>query len=162
MAAAWDRLSGKPRWMPSSGRPASTSRRIGRPNGPRRGSVTAPVVATSRSHSATLRRPLTVTSRGDSTTVVTAGGELDLASASELTDALAEHQPRARHWLLVDLSEVTFLDCAGLSPFVAASQNWKRAGGRLVITAASPQAAHVLELLEGVLPAGLVPRRPAN
>jgi anti-anti-sigma factor len=49
------------------------------------------------------------------TVVVRPTGELDLATAPELERVLGDLI--GRHWaLVVDLSEVTFADCAGLRP----------------------------------------------
>jgi anti-sigma B factor antagonist len=54
--------------------------------------------------------------------VVRAVGEIDIASAEKLRDCLAEI-PQGTHAVIVDLSEVTFLDSTGLSVLVA---GWKR------------------------------------
>ncbi len=55
-------------------------------------------------------------------TVARVVGEIDLATAPELRDRLAEI-PSDTASLIVDLSEVTFLDSTGLSVLVA---TWKR------------------------------------
>ena len=54
--------------------------------------------------------------------VVSVVGEIDLATAPQLRDRLAE-LPRDSGTVIVDLSEVTFLDSTGLSVLVA---SWKR------------------------------------
>ncbi len=55
-------------------------------------------------------------------------GELDLASAARVTDHLAQVvHPGSR--VLVDLSDVRFMDCAGLGPLVQAHRRAAAGGG---------------------------------
>lgn len=60
--------------------------------------------------------------RSDDFPVVRVVGEIDLATAPELRDRLAEI-PSDAGAVVIDLSEVTFLDSTGLSVLVA---SWKR------------------------------------
>ncbi|MCM4084349.1 STAS domain-containing protein [Paractinoplanes hotanensis] len=85
---------------------------------------------------------------------VAVAGEIDLATVDELEDALlgiplAEPLPAIE----VDLGEVTFLDCCGVSALVAGRNAAVRAGGGLRITRPQPAVRRVLELtgLLGVL-----------
>lgn len=59
--------------------------------------------------------------RSEGVPVVRVVGEIDLATAPELRDMLAEVPTYGA--IVVDLSEVTFLDSTGLSVLVA---SWKR------------------------------------
>lgn len=75
------------------------------------------------------------------------GGELDVASADLLDEALRlmEIFPLTSH---VDLSDVTFADTAGLAPLAASVR--RRARGALPpldLTGAGPQVERVFELL---------------
>jgi anti-sigma B factor antagonist len=85
--------------------------------------------------------------RVDQVPVVRVVGEVDLATASELESRLAEVSTDSGS-VIVDLSEVTFLDSTGLSVLVAA---WKRicepdeqASFRLVV--ARPAIKRVLDV----------------
>ncbi len=71
-------------------------------------------------------------------TVVTAAGEVDVSTAPELRAMLQDASEGA---IVVDLSQVTFLDSTGLGVLVAAS---KRGDVRLVVT--RPQITKVLEV----------------
>jgi anti-anti-sigma factor len=79
--------------------------------------------------------------------VLRPAGELDFMRAQRLRPqwlaALAEHEP---HTLLVDLSEVTFLDSGGLGLLVAAYNDLKQRDAALVLTNLSPRIRKVLAL----------------
>jgi anti-sigma B factor antagonist len=77
---------------------------------------------------------------------VTARGEVDLATAPSLAECFQRLAARRPKTVIVNLREVTFLDAAGLRPFVAAYHQLRRQGGNLVITSPSQPAARVLEL----------------
>ena len=86
--------------------------------------------------------------------VVEARGELDAYTAPSLGAALAaaiDDAGRAR--VVVHLSEVSFVDAAGLGTLVAASE-WARAGGGELRLVGRPRLARLLTLagLDQVLP----------
>lgn len=70
-------------------------------------------------------------------TVVRLTGEVDLATASTLEEALGEIESDG-HPLIIDLSAVSFLDSSGLSVLVKARQRLERTDGtnglRLVVS----------------------------
>jgi anti-sigma B factor antagonist len=66
--------------------------------------------------------------------VVVAAGEIDVANAGELRSALVEAVGRASR-VVVDLSHVTFLDCAGLSALAMGLRTARRRGGVLRLVA---------------------------
>jgi anti-anti-sigma factor len=73
-------------------------------------------------------------------------GELDLSTAPQLRDALLP-MVRTGGDLVVDLSGVAFIDCAGLRPLLRAG--WELKGrGRLILMAPSPRASRLLGLAE--------------
>jgi anti-sigma B factor antagonist len=82
----------------------------------------------------------------DGCVVVRVHGELDITAASlvrdALLDALAWRSPR----LVVDLSEVDFLDCAGARALLAASRRARLHEGRMVVAAPSRRVARLLQL----------------
>ncbi|WP_411284976.1 STAS domain-containing protein [Lapillicoccus sp.] len=58
------------------------------------------------------------TSQRDHHTVVHVGGEIDVYTAPALRERLDEEIERGEHDLVVDLSEVTFMDSTGLGVLV--------------------------------------------
>lgn len=80
--------------------------------------------------------------------VVAVRGELDLGTAPELEDPLAE-AIGANEPLLIDLSECEFIDSTGIAMIVRAWQqlaNGDAASGRVVICSANEQVRRVLEI----------------
>jgi RND superfamily putative drug exporter len=59
-------------------------------------------------------------------------GELDLATAPQFAEQLADAEP-GTETLLVDLRDVTFMDSSGIGELVGAHQRARRAGRRLVV-----------------------------
>jgi anti-sigma B factor antagonist len=78
-------------------------------------------------------------------------GELDLATVNELTAVLKESlaQPTCRR-VLVDLTEVTFLDSVTIGALVLAYNKAANTGNALSVTGATGQVHRILELA-GVL-----------
>ena len=83
---------------------------------------------------------------------VTVGGELDLASAPRLREALRASADAARE-VLLDLSAVTFIDSSGLSLLVAVDAE-SRADGFGFGLVAGPVVRRLVELcdLQDTLP----------
>ena len=72
--------------------------------------------------------------RGDSV-IVAVGGELDLVTSRQLDECLARDLRQSR-WVILDLSEVDFMDTSSLAVIVG---HWKRlqtAGGMLALAGA--------------------------
>ncbi|WP_035791326.1 STAS domain-containing protein [Kitasatospora mediocidica] len=87
------------------------------------------------------------------TVVVRANGEIDLDAAPALRRVLSKAL-RGHHEVVLDLSPVTFMDCAGLRVLVSARDQADRTGRRLVLRGAGPQVTRLLKLtrLERHLP----------
>jgi anti-sigma B factor antagonist len=66
---------------------------------------------------------------GDGTTGLAVSGELDLATAAELDQALRSAQQRSRV-VTLDLRRLTFMDCTGLSVVLAAATRARERGDR--------------------------------
>jgi anti-anti-sigma factor len=77
---------------------------------------------------------------------VAVAGELDVAAAPVLDEHLTQFEGNGVKAILVDLSELTFLDCSGLSVFLAARHRAEANGHRLVLFGANPTARRVFEL----------------
>jgi anti-sigma B factor antagonist len=81
---------------------------------------------------------------GDGAVVITVAGEIDIASAPGLRDALAEAMRRPPRTLTVDLAQVSFIDSSGLDAL-----SWvKRAapGTEVVLASPSRQCRRILEI----------------
>ncbi|MFF2815310.1 STAS domain-containing protein [Kitasatospora cineracea] len=72
-------------------------------------------------------------------------GEIDLDTAPPLRCALATALDSHRE-VVLDLSEVTFMDCAGLGALVRARNQADRRGARLVLHGAEPHVVRLLKL----------------
>jgi anti-anti-sigma factor len=72
-------------------------------------------------------------------------GELDLATASKLEDALAELAPSADP-VVVDLSECTFLDSAGMRVLLSAARGLAGEERSLRVVTADSRILRVLEI----------------
>jgi anti-anti-sigma factor len=89
-------------------------------------SIVGPVAAELPGFRCTLRQ-----SGGDAAWVRVIG-ELDIATAPLLAQTLREAQLRARR-VVLDLRELTFMDCAGIHVVVDASNRGRQAGTHLVL-----------------------------
>ncbi len=77
--------------------------------------------------------------------VIELGGEIDLDRAPELRKRLLDCVGRGRD-VLVDLSQVTYIDSSGIASLVEALQSAGKAGTRFGLIAVSPEALRVFEL----------------
>ncbi|MDT4927242.1 MAG: hypothetical protein QOF92_109 [Pseudonocardiales bacterium] len=75
-------------------------------------------------------------------------GELDLATADQLTSVLTRHLLGGRRFVRLDLSGLDFLDCAGLRSLVSGHNVYLARGGTLVLTHVGPRPARLLEITE--------------
>src|ERR1700722_3604174 len=77
--------------------------------------------------------------------LVALSGELDIVSADFLTDALVE---AAASTVVVDLSDLTFMDCRGIGALVAARNSILASGlGQLVVVRPSDMVRQALYLV---------------
>lgn len=82
----------------------------------------------------------------DSARVVRVSGELDLASAPQLSAVLAEAAAGADLPVLLDLAEVTFIDSSALRALVIAGRELAAAGRVLQIGPRSEMVTRVLSM----------------
>jgi anti-sigma B factor antagonist len=87
-----------------------------------------------------------VRQREGRTVVVALSGELDLGSAPQFRKCLAELARIGAIHLVIDLSELTFLDATGISLLVTDYKRSSKAGGRLVVRNARPRVMRVFEI----------------
>jgi anti-sigma B factor antagonist len=83
---------------------------------------------------------LAITLEGSELPVV--GGEIDLATASMLEDAIQA----VRGTVAVDLSGVTFMDSAGMRVLIREHESREAIGDKLVLAALSEPVRRVLEV----------------
>jgi anti-sigma B factor antagonist len=77
--------------------------------------------------------------------IVTLSGELDIAVAPKLREALAEITEEDRD-VLVDLEDLTFLDSTGISVLVLACKRIRSQGGAFSLAGMSDRVRRVLEV----------------
>ena len=82
---------------------------------------------------------------GPGFTRVSVSGELDLATAPELADALAE-APAGAAVVILDLSQLTFIDSTGLHMILAARARLAEADCRLVLIPGAHQVQRIFEI----------------
>jgi len=81
---------------------------------------------------------------GNPTTVVLKG-ELDMATAPELSQRLEEVAAAGLHTVRLDLSELEFMDSQGIKVLLQARETVQSQGGRLTVDSPQPLVARVLE-----------------
>jgi anti-anti-sigma factor len=77
---------------------------------------------------------------------VALSGELDIATADQLTAALGDVSPASGERLVIDLTAVAFMDSTGLRVLIAANGTAAEGGYELVIVTGESPAKRVLEL----------------
>lgn len=77
---------------------------------------------------------------------ITVRGEIDLATAGDLLLRLVMLAGPATGPIALDLSQVTFIDCAGLRTLTALDRHVRTSGGRVHVAAASLPVARLFEL----------------
>jgi anti-sigma B factor antagonist len=78
-------------------------------------------------------------------TVVSLSGELDLSTVPRLQTCLQEHQ-RAGAAVIVDLSQVTFIDSSGIGALIRAFKDSENGRRLLTVIAADTQVERVLQV----------------
>ncbi|HVT70203.1 MAG TPA: anti-sigma factor antagonist [Trebonia sp.] len=82
----------------------------------------------------------------DGCVVVIIRGECDVTNAGRLREALLALLARRSARMVLDLSRVSFLDCAAARALVAASRRARLLGGSLAVAAPTASAARLLQL----------------
>lgn len=78
--------------------------------------------------------------------LVAIAGELDMATAPDLFDVLAEAIGSGDTDIVLDLSGLEFCDSAGLAVFVRARNQLDQSGHRLIVAAPTEAVARILDL----------------
>jgi anti-sigma B factor antagonist len=78
--------------------------------------------------------------------VIVAEGEIDLAAAPRLREAMTDHLTAGRVHLLLDLTSVTFIDSTGLGLLVGAAKKSFGLGGSLRIVCSNERVLRILAI----------------
>ncbi|MGI5359018.1 STAS domain-containing protein [Streptomyces sp. CA-252508] len=79
--------------------------------------------------------------------VVTIGGELDHDGVGLLEEAVGSLREQDVHRLLLDLSELTFMDSSGVNAFLRAQRGSRAGGGWVRLANPQPSVLRVIELV---------------
>jgi anti-sigma B factor antagonist len=79
--------------------------------------------------------------------VIAVDGELDMTAAPDLRAAIGAAIDAGATALVVDLSEVTFIDSTGIGVLLAARHRLQRSGGSLDLVCTEPNVLRVLEIV---------------
>ena len=88
----------------------------------------------------------TASTRSNGTAVVAVRGDLDLYTAPRLWETLDAAIATTPHELIIDLSDVAFIDSSGLSVLVKAHKRLRPVDGTVVVRGAGEQVYMALEL----------------
>ncbi len=89
---------------------------------------------------------ITVTEPSEGLFVLALAGELDRASAAELSLHLAGLGGNALR-VVVDVSGLAFIDSSGLNALVTSSRAVEAQGGSMVVAGASPHVARIFDVV---------------
>lgn len=84
--------------------------------------------------------------RRDSEVIIKLAGEIDLSNIARVRAALDDAASRAEPRVIVDLSQVSFLDSSTLGELVQARQRLADVGQALVLTGLTPRVTRLFEL----------------
>ncbi len=82
---------------------------------------------------------------GGQVAVVKVSGELDAYLAPQVREQVEKALQNTK-WLLIDLSEVTYIDSVGLGIMVGAAKQATEAGGDIAVVASKPAVVRVFEI----------------
>lgn len=79
--------------------------------------------------------------------VLEAAGDLDMSTAPQLVSEVAELGSGGDVCVVVDVSQLTFIDSSGLNAIVVCGRELDARGGRLIVTAPSSHIARVFDVV---------------
>jgi anti-sigma B factor antagonist len=93
-------------------------------------------------------RPLTLSiDRHAGVYVLQVAGDLDMSTAPQLVAEVAELGGGGDLCVVVDVSQLTFIDSSGLNAIVVCGRELDARGGRLIVTAPSSHIARVFDVV---------------
>lgn len=84
--------------------------------------------------------------RHENATVVQLTGEVDMSHSPSVHQALVEVLERKPLRLVIDLTEVSYMDSSGVGVLVDALRRMRTIGGKLALVAVAPRVLSVLQI----------------
>ena len=81
-------------------------------------------------------------------TVLSVGGELDVVGAPDLRQAVVQAVAEGCRGLILDLSQLDFVDSFGIGAVVGALKRLRQRGGELALVCPSPRVRRVFEICD--------------
>jgi anti-sigma B factor antagonist len=81
-----------------------------------------------------------------SPTTVVLIGEIDLSTAGRVREALIAVSNSGETNVVVDMTNVTFMDSTGLSALVSSAKRFRSAGGEVALRSPGPSVRKVMEI----------------
>ena len=81
-----------------------------------------------------------------SPTMVVLTGEIDVATSARVRETLLGIARSGENRVVVDMSNVTFMDSTGLSALVGPLKRFRRAGGEITLRAPTKSVRKILEI----------------
>jgi anti-sigma B factor antagonist len=82
----------------------------------------------------------------ETTSIVSVDGEIHVSTAPEFSGALSATIESGRTRLVLDLSDVMFIDSTGLSVLLNVLRRVTRAGGRMAVVCSNPTVLRLFEI----------------
>jgi anti-anti-sigma factor len=73
-------------------------------------------------------------------------GDIDLATAGDITEAVATARAAGRSWVIIDMTDVTFMDSQGLQALLCARHELADVGGLLTLRGTPEQVLVLLDV----------------
>ncbi len=89
-----------------------------------------------------------ITTEFDGRTVLEVAGDIDLSTSPRLRARVIEIILVEHHWLVVDLTAVSFLDSTGLGVLVGAQRRMRNVGGVLTLVVPPSQVRELFHVTE--------------
>jgi anti-sigma B factor antagonist len=81
-----------------------------------------------------------------SPTIVALTGEIDILAAGRVRDTLIAVCNGGEKYVIVDMTNVTFMDSTGLSALVGGVKRFRSVGGQVVLRSPGPSVRKVMEI----------------
>lgn len=84
----------------------------------------------------------------ENTAIIQTGKVLDNTNAHEMADTISDLKEQGYIFVILDVAELEFLSSAGVGSFLGLVENFREAGGDIVICNAWEKIIHILEILD--------------
>lgn len=86
------------------------------------------------------------TRRLEGATILSPSGEVDLSQAPTLRQHIASEQEKRPRKLIIDLSNVSYMDSSGVATLVEAMQRARKFGGKLILCSMQQKVRSIFEI----------------